>query len=54
MPRSRLKYIGLTPEEPVNIRLLIVDEIALVTVAFLKCSLGFGLLELQKSRLCVS
>ena len=43
MPRSRLKYIGLTPEEPFT-RLLIVGEIALVTVAFLKCSLGFGLL----------
>ena len=43
MPRSRLKYIGLTPEEPF-MRLLIVDEIPLVTVAFPKCSLGFGLL----------
>ena len=44
MPRSRLKYFGLTPEEPF-MRLLIVDEIALSTVAFLKCSLGFGLLR---------
>ena len=43
MPRSRLKYNGLTPEEPF-MHLLIVDEIALVTVAFLKCSFGFGLL----------
>ena len=42
MPRSQLKYIGLTPEDPF-MRLQIVDEIALVTVAFLKCSLGFGL-----------
>ena len=51
MPRSRLKYTGLTPEEPF-MRLLIVEEIALVTVAFVKCSLSFGLLgyySLEKS-----
>ena len=44
MPQSPLKYIGLTPEEQF-MRFLIIDENVLVTVAFLKCSLGFGLLD---------